>query len=908
MWLHSLTVTPIISLLQIPFLQRLESAIHAVNNGAANEVDAAELSGPPPAVVSQIRDLQALCHGKLGVNYVQTEENQSGEGHLVHALGWLVQRFGIKRARVAWRSIGVAEASALSGLSGKLVAGEAASEAKTEDSVPPSPIGALALPDFVALACGALEICNYLALLYSGWDNHARALRCLRTAKAIYRRVKQLQAAALKAQAQASSAAAASNDEDSTSASTTPAAVGTSDTALEAPLLSDPSATALLSWAQSAGMANLHSMYTHTLFYYAQVYGHLQVPDTAAAYVEQTLSRQLAEQAAADQLSTVAAAAGVSSSGSGTDASAAGAIVKDPTAPDWQGGASSASLDKIEWTRNTLRIAEYHAGRRHWKVAAVCCYAAEGMLGQVVKSIADARAAAAGGEAGQPAQAAASTSSAATTTKPIGPIVDWKTLPESVSRLLAETATHWGLIFEGMLKAARDRDLAVQNGLPEDAIERDDADDDDEDDDDPFNTGASIKFNRKTGGRSAGNTIRGDGEDVIDADDSDHEGDLSLLQCAGDSAPSLMGTSQSKRSSESTLLSGPFADFVTKSRQYKDYITSYGPSRISATDASTLCSPARTYASGLTSLIEPAQIRDFDTARAVFKAANAAFARGKEFFVLDGFVSEHIGILQGISRIYKYLAFYEPDQKRAAAMHIRRVDALSPLIKELNSNVFMRYHREASLESAAAMQDVFDLRLVKLEEKLQADSNPRAVPLPADLQACNEAVDAAIGYYAHFIRCFDDPRVKDVPVDGRNRVLKPLPGATGVEAGSAEAYLTAHFCTARLLTRRMAPAAGERVEDCKCALQRFQWLVKSAPLLAPPGSMVAPAPKPAAGAAAGGGAESAASHGSPSTGFFASELAMCREMVELLPSKINHMHHRGVDVQAPGSGMMMRRG
>ena len=44
---------------------------------------------------TKLRDLQAKCHVRLGVNLLQTEENQASEAHLVHALIWLMKRFGV---------------------------------------------------------------------------------------------------------------------------------------------------------------------------------------------------------------------------------------------------------------------------------------------------------------------------------------------------------------------------------------------------------------------------------------------------------------------------------------------------------------------------------------------------------------------------------------------------------------------------------------------------------------------------------------------------------------------------------------------------------------------------------------------------------------------------------------------
>lgn len=81
---------------------------------------------------------------------------------------------------------------------------------------------------------------------------------------------------------------------------------------------------------------------------------------------------------------------------------------------------------------------------------------------------------------------------------------------------------------------------------------------------------------------------------------------------------------------------------------------------------------------------------------------------------------------------------------------------------------------------------------------------------------------------------------------------------------SVEAYLTAHFCIARVLGKRIVPQ--ERVRDTTESLREFQWLIEHAEALIPE-----------------------ALRGT----LFAEELQVCREMAALLPSKISRMHYGG---------------
>ena len=791
------------------------------------------------------------------MNYIQTEENQTGEGHLLHALGWLLQRFhsSLLQQIISFKSMALHYATELSSLSGTTVTHDNntgtnintnvdlnTSESKTDgiilSSSRPSPIGGLYYNDFVGLACITLECLNYLALIYSGWDNHPRSLKCLRLGKTVYRRIRAFQNTIHERQ-QSQSTTQSDNEavQNTTLLYESPNVSSSQESSLNPPsnldILSSELSSSQPSYLLNAhhhSLATLDNLYTHLLFYYAQIYGHLHVPTIAAYYVERTLSRQLAEQTYNETKS-------VSSS----------TIVDKEQLKE-----TDAMNDKLEWVRNVLRLIEYHVGRKNWRAAAICGYAAEAMLGTVLANYGKV-------ENNNTADATAS----------VTITIDVPKLPENVQRLLAESATHWGLIYETMLRIARDRDFAKANSLTDTSTDDKSSSEMDEDGTDPFSTGALINFG-KYQQQDGISSIRGDGDDMINIDDSDHEAEVDLVV-------TRLNRLRDKEPTKVTY-GGPLAEFITRIRpKYKPYIISYGPSRL----GDDLLCPGSTFASSLVDLPDPSRITTFEQARDVFKGGLAAFTRAKEYFLLDGFVTEYIGIQTGISRIYKYLAFYENDDKRNAAMHGRRVAALEPLLKELNSNVYMRYHREISLEVASAWQEIFEIRLNKLELRLNVAEGGTQLPKKAEIDSINEAADGAIRNYSHFIRCYDDPRLPiPVPTDGRNSALVKLSGATSLledDLSTAEAYMTAHFCIARMLTRKLSPELTSRISDQKAAFDRFTWIIKAVPKIAPRTS-------------------------TGSNTFFKAELGMCKEMVTLLPAKIDHLQRRGVDLQAPGRG------
>jgi hypothetical protein len=218
------------------------------------------------------------------------------------------------------------------------------------------------------------------------------------------------------------------------------------------------------------------------------------------------------------------------------------------------------------------------------------------------------------------------------------------------------------------------------------------------------------------------------------------------------------------------------------------------------------------------------------------------------------------------------LAVWERDAKRISAMHGRRFDLLAPLVTQLNSAIYIVPHKELAIEAASAAQAQFDAKCARLEARLAAGEAGAA--LRPDVKAANDTADAAIRTYGHFLRCYTDARLAGAPIDHRNKPLESVHGATALDDGSAHAYLTAHLCIARLLSRRWPLDAREKLDDLKAAMARYSWLLENGARVSPPETEWG-------------------------VTFMPDEAALCREMARLLPEQISQLHFRGVDVTVP---------
>ena len=485
-----------------PFKSKYEALRMLSEFSAAAEI--ALVLAPEGSPKSAIVDVIALAHLHQGVLHVQTEENGAGEKALLAGLRWV-------------------EDSLVNRLEGAHFSDLAATEA----------------------CSSAIEACNYLALLYSGWDEPARSLRYLRISKAIFRaitrRFRSLEG-------------------------------------VDSKLLT--------------AVRTLDSMYTHALFYYAQIYGKLGATAIAAGYIQQTLLRQLREQ----------------SGHSYPIESTAGYSAVEPSG-------QIQGLDRLEWARNAMRISEYHlstCNEQGWCAAMHCLSAAD-----IVVSVACAEVMRKGQSETPPVVAGPAAAPAA---EPL-----WKQLPEALQRLLAESAVHWAQIYASVLGAAREQRLAATDGLAEvSSVGSGDG-------------GASTAPLRPLGVvRLAPRAIKSDsgpgadaGEvppsEMIDLDESDHEGasDEVLATLAAPTGTEAVAVSPESNVSKAASWSKklpPFAQFIRSAALFVPPGTcSFAPVCLDAGVDGETRSPGRAL-SGLQSIPLPRNVLNFEAARDVFKA------------------------------------------------------------------------------------------------------------------------------------------------------------------------------------------------------------------------------------------------------------------------------------------------
>ncbi|XP_071787845.1 KIF-binding protein-like [Asterias amurensis] len=193
----------------------------------------------------------------------------------------------------------------------------------------------------------------------------------------------------------------------------------------------------------------------------------------------------------------------------------------------------------------------------------------------------------------------------------------------------------------------------------------------------------------------------------------------------------------------------------------------------------------------------------FEEAREIFLAGQAWITESKEYYVLDGHVSDYIEIIRDHSALFKVLATFEVDLDRRCRMHKRRIDMLQGILKELNPQHFLMVCRQLMYELAETSSEMMDLKIALAEGSGTAPSN----------QVChkiNTLIKQSLGYFQQFIDSLKDKENK-MPTTLEEEVMRPA--------------LVAYFCMARLHSKLITPNSEQRLENLAASLSYYKMVV-----------------------------------------------------------------------------------
>ena len=185
-------------------------------------------------------------------------------------------------------------------------------------------------------------------------------------------------------------------------------------------------------------------------------------------------------------------------------------------------------------------------------------------------------------------------------------------------------------------------------------------------------------------------------------------------------------------------------------------------------------------------------VADFDSARTLFKRAMQKLEIAKQYYVLDGYVTKHVGIVTDQSALYRQLAIFERDGERKVKMHRRRVSFLQPLTEALNPSAFDQLWKDVTYELGQTYSEIIELKLAMAEHDESGQTRPPSVKkLSTLVQSACLHLDQFLSSFRWLQSAFQSQR--PLSKEEEEAITE------SEESGLLQWYMTAQFLKARLL-------------------------------------------------------------------------------------------------------------
>ncbi|KAL4238818.1 hypothetical protein ACF0H5_003525 [Mactra antiquata] len=144
--------------------------------------------------------------------------------------------------------------------------------------------------------------------------------------------------------------------------------------------------------------------------------------------------------------------------------------------------------------------------------------------------------------------------------------------------------------------------------------------------------------------------------------------------------------------------------------------------------------------------ISDKHLANFEEARVIFLLIKKWIEDAKQFYKFDMHCTDYVSIVQDQSLSFKFLSFFELDLERQCKMHKRRVDMLTEILKELSLQHYLLICRQLMFEIADTYSTMMDLKLAILESSGEA-----VRPTPHHVKKMNILISESIKYYQEYL-------------------------------------------------------------------------------------------------------------------------------------------------------------
>jgi hypothetical protein len=217
----------------------------------------------------------------------------------------------------------------------------------------------------------------------------------------------------------------------------------------------------------------------------------------------------------------------------------------------------------------------------------------------------------------------------------------------------------------------------------------------------------------------------------------------------------------------------------------------------------------------------------YPAARLIFLHGQRHVMTAKAYFNLEEHASDNAAIVQDHSQLFACLTFFESDVSLKCRLNKRRIDMLVALINELNPQHYMVIVRQIIYETAEIYSEMGNLKVILAEA--ENNSHQRIVKI-------NSLYSNAMLYYEKYINSFTGP----------------------VDSVYLRSYLLCKLNVCRLHAKLLFGSLMDEIKHLEMALEGYGWLVKYAD-----------------------------DHANEVNEVFKEEMKLCKEMMDLLPMRID---------------------
>ncbi|KAK7060072.1 hypothetical protein SK128_008486 [Halocaridina rubra] len=241
--------------------------------------------------------------------------------------------------------------------------------------------------------------------------------------------------------------------------------------------------------------------------------------------------------------------------------------------------------------------------------------------------------------------------------------------------------------------------------------------------------------------------------------------------------------------------------------------------------------------SDLESEVVAKAVKNFEEARPLFLSGLRWLTNARQYYTMDDYASDHVKITQDMSHLYKSLAFFEPSEDRRSKMHKRRIDLLTAVVQELNPTYYLLVCRQINYELAETYSAMMTNKLALVS----ADGEPTV----AQAKKINTLATSSIQHFLHYLDSMKDSTTGEQPEQYSEDSVRPA--------------LIAWFHLGRLWSKLVSSNPQSKLQNIAQSLQNYKRVVDYC------------------------------ERNPECQSIIAEELAICKEMVALLPRKMDRM-------------------